>query len=54
MSSLMTTLGIDRLSVEERLQLVQEIWDSLGDRVEQMPLTPAQQQELERRLAKRS
>jgi len=51
MSSLMTSLGIDRLSVAERLQLVQEIWDSIVPSVEQLPLTQAQRDELDRRLA---
>jgi putative addiction module component (TIGR02574 family) len=47
----MTSLGLERLSVAERLQLVQEIWDSIGPSVEQLPLTPAQRKELDRRLA---
>jgi putative addiction module component (TIGR02574 family) len=47
----MKDLGIDRLSVEERLALVQEIWDSVVADVERAPLTDAQSQELERRLA---
>jgi putative addiction module component (TIGR02574 family) len=51
MSSLMTSLGIDRLSVAERLRLVQEIWDSIAPAVEQLPLTQAQRDELDRRLA---
>ena len=51
MSSLLTSLGIDRLSVVERLQLVQEIWDSIAPSAEQLPLTQAQRDELDRRLA---
>jgi len=47
----MKDLGIDRLSVEDRLALVQEIWDSVVADVERAPLTDAQRQELERRLA---
>jgi putative addiction module component (TIGR02574 family) len=47
----MKDLGIDRLSVEDRLVLVQEIWDSVAADVERAPLTDAQRQELERRLA---
>jgi putative addiction module component (TIGR02574 family) len=47
----MKDLGIDRLSVEDRLALVQEIWDSVAADVERAPLTNAQRQELERRLA---
>lgn len=50
MSSLLTSLGIDRLSPAERVRLISEIWDSLP---EQPPpdLTDAQGQELDRRLA---
>jgi putative addiction module component (TIGR02574 family) len=51
MASLINSLGIDRLSVEERLQLVQEIWDSLGSDAERLPLSDAQIRELDRRIA---
>ncbi len=44
-------LGIDRLSVAERIALVQEILDSVTRDVEAAPLPPAQRAELERRLA---
>ena len=46
----MRSFGIDRLSVEDRLALVQEIWDSIAASPEQVPLTDAQKQELQRRL----
>jgi putative addiction module component (TIGR02574 family) len=50
MSSLMKALGIDRLSVAERIALVQEIWDSIaaGDAVPD--LTDDQKRELDRRI----
>jgi putative addiction module component (TIGR02574 family) len=51
MSTTLQNLGIDRLSVAERLALVHEIWDSIASEVEQLPLTEAQQAEVERRLA---
>jgi putative addiction module component (TIGR02574 family) len=41
------SLGIDRLTVAERIALVQQIWDSIA--ADQVPLTDAQRQELERR-----
>jgi putative addiction module component (TIGR02574 family) len=47
----MHELGIDRLSVEDRLALVQEIWDSLAQEAEQAPLSKAHREVLERRLA---
>jgi putative addiction module component (TIGR02574 family) len=50
MSSL-HNLGIDRLSVSERLALIGEIWDSIAAEVEQAPLTEAQRLEVDRRLA---
>jgi putative addiction module component (TIGR02574 family) len=40
---------ITRLSPDERLALIEQLWDSLDD--DQVPLTPAQQAELQRRLA---
>jgi putative addiction module component (TIGR02574 family) len=44
-------LGIDRLSFAERLALVQDLWDSIAAEVEQAPLSEAQRQEVDRRLA---
>ena len=47
MSISLKALGIERLSVEERISLVEEIWDSIAD---DSPLTDAQRLELDRRL----
>lgn len=44
-------LGIDRLSIEERLQVAEAIWDSVVHDVETAPLPDWQKAELERRLA---
>ena len=42
---------IAKLSTEERLQLIEELWDSLGpDERDALPLTAEQQEELDRRL----
>jgi putative addiction module component (TIGR02574 family) len=44
-----TRIDISRLSPAQRLQLVEELWDSLSS--EDIPLTPAQAEELDRREA---
>ena len=51
MSSLMDSHGINRLSPAERMQLVEEILDSLANEQESWPLTEAKRRELDRRLA---
>ena len=45
------TLGIEQLSRDERLELVQEIWDSIAIEDRAMPLSQTQRNELDRRLA---
>ena len=44
-------IDIDGLTREERLDLLERLWDSLSSDPEAMPLTDAQRRELERRLA---
>ena len=51
MASLLSTLGIDALSPEQRWQLLQELSESLEAEAEEMPLTEAQERELDRRIA---
>ncbi|MDB5297444.1 MAG: hypothetical protein JWO31_3427 [Phycisphaerales bacterium] len=51
MTTTLQDLGIDRMSVEERLALAEAIWDSVAREAEAAPLLPAQRAELERRLA---
>jgi putative addiction module component (TIGR02574 family) len=46
----MKSLGIDELSLAERILLVEEIWDSIAAHPEVVPLTEAQRQDLQRRL----
>ena len=41
---------IDRLSPEERLQLIEQLWESLRETPGAVPLTDAQREELDRRL----
>jgi putative addiction module component (TIGR02574 family) len=47
----MKALAIDRLNVEDRIALVQAIWDSIGAETHVPLLTEAQRRELDRRLA---
>ena len=49
MATILQSLGIDRLSVDERIALVQQIWDSIAAEADRTPLTGPQRQELERR-----
>lgn len=44
-------LGIDRLSVNERIALVHDIWDSVVEAIQAQPPDCAQRAELDRRLA---
>ena len=43
-------MDIERLSPDERLELLEELWDSLRKEPSSVPLTQAQQEELDRRL----
>jgi len=45
------SLGIDRLNVDERLALVEEIWATICSDSKAFPLTEAQRAELDRRVA---
>ena len=51
MSATMTSLGIDRMSVPERLQLMHDIWDSVNDESPRSTLDDEQRRELRRRVA---
>lgn len=43
-------IDIDRLTRDERLELLERLWDSLTPTPELIPLTAAQREELDRRL----
>jgi putative addiction module component (TIGR02574 family) len=51
MSVSIKSLGIDRLAVEDRLDLVEQIWDSTAADSAAVPLTDQQRAELDRRIA---
>ncbi len=45
-----TDLDISKMSVAERIQLAEDLWDSVAAETGDLPLTDAQRAELERRL----
>ena len=51
MSVSIKSLGIDRLGVDERLDLVEQIWDSIAADSAAVALTDPQRAELDRRIA---
>jgi putative addiction module component (TIGR02574 family) len=51
MGASLKSLGIDLLSTEQRLALVEELWDSIAADGETIPITEPQRAELDRRLA---
>ena len=50
MREIRDTLGFDELSLPEKIELVQELWDRIADEPEDIGVTEAQKEELERRL----
>ena len=51
MASILKDLGIDRLSIDQRLDLMHEIWESISAEDSQCVLTDAEKNELQTRLA---
>lgn len=51
MNVTLKSLGIDQMSVAERIHLAEEIWNSIIDEAEVSPLTVEQREDLKRRLA---
>jgi putative addiction module component (TIGR02574 family) len=49
MAANVEALGIDRLTVAERLELIEQIWDSLPEQVEASDVAPWHLAELARR-----
>jgi putative addiction module component (TIGR02574 family) len=46
----MKSLGLDRLSIDERISLVEELWNSIASTSGEVELTKAHRQDLRRRL----
>ena len=51
MSETLETLGIDRMTVLQRLRLVEAIWDSIPDAPDELAIPDWQREELARRVA---
>ena len=51
MAPTLQELGLDQLPHEDRLAVAEAIWESVAREVEAAPLSSAQMEELERRLA---
>jgi putative addiction module component (TIGR02574 family) len=51
MAATMKELGIDRLSLDERLALMQEIWESIATEPGPSHLSDSQKRDLQQRLA---
>jgi putative addiction module component (TIGR02574 family) len=45
------SLGIEQLDIDDRLALIEELWDSIAEDSADVPLTDAQREELNRRIA---
>lgn len=50
MAPTLESLGIDKLSLEERIELARAIWASVEAEDDHTPLTEAQKREIDRRL----
>ena len=50
MTSLMKALGIDRLSLDERLQLIEDLQDDLGEAIQTADIPQSHREELDRRI----
>ncbi len=48
------SLGIDHLSLAERILLVEEIWDGIADEAEAVEVPQSHKDELDRRMAARA
>jgi putative addiction module component (TIGR02574 family) len=51
MAQSLSDVAIKQLSVAERLNLISELWDSIPDSLDELPIPDWHREELERRLA---
>lgn len=50
MPGMIKRFGLERLSIEDRLRLIEELWDSIAATPDEVPVSEAQRQDLQRRL----
>ena len=50
MSTTLKKFGLDQLSVDERIVLVEELWDGIAECPEAVPLAEPQEDDLRRRI----
>jgi putative addiction module component (TIGR02574 family) len=50
MASTLQSLGIDRMSIQDRLCLIEEIWESIETAGNEVPVPDSHREELDRRL----
>ena len=50
MNPLLESLGIDRLTMDERIELADAIWETIDVDLDSAPFTPEQRDEIDRRL----
>lgn len=47
-----TPIDIEKLDTEQRLELIEALWESLGPNPDAIPVSEGQQEELDRRLGR--
>lgn len=50
MSATLQTLGIDKLTITERLAILDDLWENIAAEPDQIPLLESQRDDLQRRL----
>ena len=50
MSATLQALGIDKLTITERLAILDDLWENIASEPDQIPLLESQREDLQRRL----
>lgn len=51
MNELLKQIGLDQLTVAQRIELIEEIWDSIPESGQELPVPDWHREELNRRIA---